>query len=102
MSTAGGDAPPRDSEREARTALLALIVAVAVVLSPPAGLIAGLLVAVALERRQLWVAGGAGLGLVALFAAVGLVDATWAAAWRQAAAAPGGLLLNGSQALSAA
>lgn len=102
LGTSGGQAGPRDSEREARIVLGFLLLVVGLALSPPALLAAWGLMAARVERWLLWRAAAGGLALVVLFYLVGLLDATWAAGWRQAAAAPGGLLLNAGEALAAA
>lgn len=96
-----GQGAPRDRDAEARKGLSAIVFVAGLVLSPPALLAAAALRAADLERRALWVAAGVGVALVALFDLVGLLDATWWAAWRQADAAPGGLLLDAREAAAA-
>ncbi len=53
------------------------------------------------ERRVLWMAAAAGVALVALFDALGLLEANWWAAWRQLTAAPSGLIDSAGKALAA-
>jgi len=98
----GGQGAPRDRDTEARKGLFAIVFVAGLVLSPPALLAAAALRAAELERRVLWMSGGAGVALVALFDLVGLLDATWWAAWRQADAAPGGLAFHAREAWAAA